>query len=251
MSDSMRPHRQQPTRLPHPWDSLGKNTGVGCHFLLQCMKVKNENEVIQSYPTLSDPWTAAYQAPPSIGFSRQEYWSGGGHCLFQKCPIGWVKILDFFPLRVMETHSRTLSRALAWLSLYFVVIQLLSRVWLFASPWTAACQASLSITNSQSLPKLMSMESVMSSNHLILCCPLPFLPSIFPRIRVFSIKLVLHISSQSIGTSASASVLPMNIQDRFPLGWTGWISLQSKGLSRVFSNTTVQKHQFFGAQLYL
>ena len=68
-------HRRQPTRLPHPWDSPGKNTGVGCHFLLQCMKVKSESEVAQSCPTLATPWTAAYQAPPSMGFSRQKYWS--------------------------------------------------------------------------------------------------------------------------------------------------------------------------------
>ena len=76
VSDSVRPHRQQPTRLPHPWDSPGKNTGVGCHFLLQCMKVKGESEVAQLCPTLATPWTAAYQAPPSVGFSRQKYWSG-------------------------------------------------------------------------------------------------------------------------------------------------------------------------------
>ena len=76
MSDSVRPQRWQPTRLPRPWDSPGKNTGVGCHFLLQCMKVKSESEVAQSCPTLSNPWTAAHQAPPSMGFSRQEYWSG-------------------------------------------------------------------------------------------------------------------------------------------------------------------------------
>ena len=76
MSDSVRPHRRQPTRVPRPWDSPGKNTGVGCHFLLQCMKVKSESEVAQSCPTLSWTWTAAYQAPPSMGFSRQEYWSG-------------------------------------------------------------------------------------------------------------------------------------------------------------------------------
>ena len=71
----MRPHRGQPTTLPHPWDSPGKNTGVGCHFLLQCMNVESESEVIQSCLTLATPWTAAYQAPPSMGFSRQEYWS--------------------------------------------------------------------------------------------------------------------------------------------------------------------------------
>ena len=76
MSDSVRPHRRQPTRLPRPWDSAGKNTGVDCHFLLQCMKVKSDSEVAQSCPLLVTPWTAAYQAPPSMGFSRQEYWSG-------------------------------------------------------------------------------------------------------------------------------------------------------------------------------
>ena len=73
VSDSVRPQRRQPTRLPRPWDSPGKNTGVGCHFLLQCMKVKSESEVARLLVT---PWTGAYQAPPSVGFSRQEYWSG-------------------------------------------------------------------------------------------------------------------------------------------------------------------------------
>ena len=77
MSDSVRPHRRQPTRIPCPWDSPGKNTGVGCHFLLQCMKVKSESEVAHLCPTLRDPMDyIAYQAPPSMGFSRQEYWSG-------------------------------------------------------------------------------------------------------------------------------------------------------------------------------
>ena len=70
----MQPHRRQPIRLPCPWDSSGKNTGVGCHFLLQCMKMKSKSEVAQSFPTLSDPMD--YQAPPSLGFSRQEHWSG-------------------------------------------------------------------------------------------------------------------------------------------------------------------------------
>ena len=74
MSDSVRPHRRQSTRLPRPWDSPRKNNGVGFHFLLQCMKV--ESEAAQSCPTLATPWTAAYQAPPSVGFSRQKYWSG-------------------------------------------------------------------------------------------------------------------------------------------------------------------------------
>ena len=103
------------------------------------------------------------------------------------------------------------------------------------TPWTAACQASLSVTSSRSLLKLMSIESVMPSNHLILCHPLFLLLSIFPSIRVFSNKSVLPIRCRtlSIGASASASVLPMNIQDWFPVGLIGLISLQSKGLSRV------------------
>ena len=126
-----------------------------------------------------------------------------------------------------------------------------THVWLFATSWTAACQASLSIISSQSLLKLMSTESVMPSNHLILCRPLLFLPSIFPSIRVFQMSQFFTSGGQSVGVSASALVLPMNIQDWFPSRWTGWISLQSKGLSRVFSNTTVQKHQFFSAQLSL
>ena len=123
-------------------------------------------------------------------------------------------------------------------------------VQLFATPWTTARQASLSITNSRSLLKLMSIKLVMPSNHLILCCPLLLLPSIFLRITVFSDESVLHIRwpkywsfSFSISPSNEYSVL-------ISLEWTGWISLQSKELSRVFSNTTVQKHQFFSAQLF-
>ena len=128
-------------------------------------------------------------------------------------------------------------------------VQSLNHVWIFATPWSAAHQASLSITNPQSLLKLMSIESVMPSNHLILCHPLFLLPSIFPSIRVFTNESFFASGGPSIG--ASASVLPMNIQDWFSLGWTGWISLQSKGLSRIFSDTTVQKHQFFSTQLSL
>ena len=121
----------------------------------------------------------------------------------------------------------------------------------FVTPWTSACQASLSITNSRSLLKLMSIELVMPSNHLTLCCPLLLPPSILPSIGLCSNESVLCIRWPTTGVSASASVLPMSIQDWSPLGWTSWISLQSKGLSRVFSNTTVQKHQFFHAQLFL
>ena len=126
----------------------------------------------------------------------------------------------------------------------FSSLQSLSPVQLLLTPWTAACQTFLSITTSRSLPKLMSIELVMSPNHLIICRPLLLLPSVFPSIRVFPRSQFFASGGQSIGVSASASVLPMNIQDCFPLVLTGWISSQSKGLSRVSSNTTVQKPQF-------
>ena len=111
-----------------------------------------------------------------------------------------------------------------------------------------ACQASLSITSSQNLLKLTSIESVMASNHLILCRPLLLSPSIIPSIRVF---LNLSFASDGQSIRASASVLLMNIQDWFPLEFIGLISLLSKGLSRVFSNTTVRRYQFFHIQPFL
>ena len=132
----------------------------------------------------------------------------------------------------------------------FSSVQSLSRVWLFETPWTAACQASLSITNSRSPCKLMSFELVMPSNHLILCRPLILLPSIFPSIRVFSNEWALHIRWPKYW-NFSFNISPMNTQDWSALGGTGWITLQSKELSRVFTNTTVQKHQFLGTQLSL
>ena len=117
---------------------------------------------------------------------------------------------------------------------YINSVQSLSQVWLFVTPWTEARQVSLSINNSQSLPKFMSIELVMPSNHLILCRPLLLLPSIFPSIGAFSSEFGFS-GSQSIG--ASASVLPMNIQGWCPLGLTGLI-LQSKG----FSKSLLQHH---------
>ena len=125
-----------------------------------------------------------------------------------------------------------------------LIVRLLSRVWLFATSWIAAYQASLSFTISQSSIKLMSIESMMPSNHLILCHPLFLLPSVFRGIRVFSRESALHIRWSKYWSFSLTIILPMNIQGWFPLGLTGLISFLSKGLSRVFSNTTIQKHQF-------
>ena len=127
----------------------------------------------------------------------------------------------------------------------FSSFQSLNRVWLFVTPRIVAHQASLSITNSRSSLKVTSIKSVMPSSHLILCHPLLLLPSIPPSISLFQL---FAWGGQSTGVLALASFLPKNTQDWSPLEWTGWISLQSKGLSRVFSNTTVQKHQFFSTQ---
>ena len=129
-----------------------------------------------------------------------------------------------------------------------VVVQSFSHILLFEIPWIAACQASLSFTISRSLLKLMSIESVMLSNHLVLCCPLLLLPSIFPSIKVFSNELARHIRWPKYW-SFSFSINPSKEYSKlFPLGLTWLISFQSKGLLRVFYCTTVQKDQFFGSQ---
>ena len=134
-----------------------------------------------------------------------------------------------------RTHIHTLVSCFS----AFSSVQLLSYVWFFVTPWTAAPQAFLSITNSQSLPKLMSVESVMPSNHLILYCPFSSSLQSCPASGSFQMSQLFASGGQSTGVSASTSVLPMNTQDCSALGWTGWISLRSKGLSRVFSNITV------------
>ena len=181
------------------------------------------------------PWTVACQLPLSKEFSTQEYWN--------RLPFPTPGDLSNPGIEPTSLGSPALA-------VQFSSIQLLSHVQLFATPWTAAHQASLSITNSQNLLKLMSIESVMPSS-VILCHPLLLLPSIFPSIRVFSNESVLCIRWPKYW-SFSFSISPSSgYSDWFPLGWTGWISLKSKGLSRVFSNTAVQKHQFFGAQLSL
>ena len=129
-----------------------------------------------------------------------------------------------------------------------VVVQPLSHVQLFATPQTAAQQASLSLTISQSLLQLIFIKSVMPSNHLVLCCPFSSCLQSFSASGAFLMSQLFASGGQSIGSSASVLVLWMYIQGWFPLDLTGWISLQDKGLSRVFSNPTVQKHQFFSTQ---
>ena len=136
-------------------------------------------------------------------------------------------------------------------SLQFSSVQLLSCVWLFATPWTAnarlSCPSPTPGVYSNPCPLSRWCHPTISSSVV----PFSSCVQAFPASGSFQTSQLFASGGQSIGVSASASVLPMNTQDWFPLGWTGWISLQSKGLSRVFSNTTTQKHQIFGAQLSL
>ena len=209
MSNSVRPHRRQPTRPHCPWDSPGKNTGVGCHFLLQCTEVKSESEVAKSCLTLSDPMDCSLPGSSVHGrsiFISSVHFLGkstgvGCHCLLRYIAQGTV-----FSTLYSLYRKRILTR--------FKFSSVAQSCQLFATPWTAASQASLSITNSRSLLKLTSIKSVMSSNHLILCCLLLFLPSIFPSIRVFSNESVLLIRWPKYWTFQwSASDLSTNIQD--------------------------------------
>ena len=166
--------------LPSPWDSLGKNTGVDCHFLLQYMKVKSESEVAQLCPTLSDD-PMDYSLPGS-----------SIHGIFQARVLEWGAIA-------------------------------------FSDPLSRWCHLTISSS-------VVPFSSCLQS---------------FPTSGSFLTSQFFTSGGQSIGASVSTSVLPMNIQDWFPLGWTGWISLQFKELSRVLSNITVENHQIFCGQFSL
>ena len=210
--------------------------------------------VAKSCLTLATPWTVACQAPLSMEFSRQEYWSGlpfpsPGDLPNPGIELGspalqanslptelWGKL---FLYHFLNPYMVVL---IFWLykQVVVVIVWSLSHVWLFVTLWTA-CKASLSFTISWNFLKLMSIESVMPSNHLVSVIPFSCLQS-FPASGSFPISQLFASGGQSIGASASVSDLPMNIQGWFPLGLTGFISLLSTGLSRVFSNTTVRKH---------
>ena len=162
-----------------------------------------------------------------------------------------MNLFSFFQIQMGNFHILSSRSLMHSVSPQCTSVQLLSHVWRFANPQTTAHQASLSISNSQILPKLMSIESMMPSNHLILCCPLLLLPSIFPSIRVFSNESVLHIRwpkywSFSFNNQSFRWTLRTDLLQDGLIG-----SLCSPRDSKVFSNTKVQKHQFFGAQISL
>ena len=230
MSDSVWPHRRQPTRLPHPLDSPGKNTGVSCHFLLQCMKVKRESEVAQSCLTLSDclpkiMMDGTIQRDPN-------YHSIEGKVLSSSKRNGYKKTILPTKFKVSRSKVITLTYRFPDADIHWDLSDLLSLTsfisldfcqpsWVICccsvahscptlvTPWTATRQASLSSTISQSLLKLTSIESVMPST--ILSSVIPFSSCLwsFPASESFLMSGLFASGGQSIG--ALASVLPMNI----------------------------------------
>ena len=171
---------------------------------------------------------------------------GLGHCQMAAGKKHWRLTLDSWE---KGARSSVLPLHPGKPHLLKIAIQTLRSGLLFATPWTAICQASPSITISLSLLKLVSIESVMPYNRLILCGPLLLWPSVL-SIRSFPMSPLFISGGQSIGASASPPVLPMNIQGWFPLGLAGLITFQSKGLSRLFSSTIVWKHSLVLSLLY-
>ena len=219
----------------------------------------------QFCPTLGDPMTVACKAPLSMGFCRQEYQSGlpfpspGDLADPRIKPMSLISpalASGFFTTSApWEAHKMGLRGIHLPNSALIHVVQFSSVTQLcptLCNPMD--CSIPGFPVHHQPLELAQThvySKSVMPSNHLILCHPFLLLPSIFPSIRVFSKESVLHIRWPKYWSSASTSVLPINIQDWFCLGLTGLISLQYKGFSSIFSNTTVQKQQFFSTQLSL
>ena len=206
------------------------------------------------YSSILPAYSEFYLFPSGLGtFSFFFFYSVAGTssllCWVEEVTVGILILLQILVGRLSVFHHYYCVGC----GLVISSVQSLSHVRLFATPWTAARQDFLSITNSQSPPKPMSIESVMVGHPTISSSVVPFssCPQSFPASGSFQMSQFFPSGGQSIGVSASTSVPPMNTQDWSLLRWTGWISLQSKGLSRVFSDTTVQRHQFFGAQLSL
>ena len=232
MSDSVWPHRRQSTRIPIPGILQARKLEWVAISFSNAWKWKVKVKSLSRVWLFTTPWTAAYQAPPSMGFSRQEYWSR----VPLPSSIWWIYV-----------YNKNVSN--------YVVVQSLSHVWIFATPWTAACQASLSFTISLSLLKLISTESMMPSNHLILCHPLLLLPSIFPSIRVFSHESALHIKWPKYW-SFNFSIIPSNEYSglfSFKIDWVDLLAVPGtlKSLLQYHSlkASVLQCSAFFMVQL--
>ena len=227
------------------------------------LKLMSTASVIPSkHLILSRPFSSCLQSfPASESFPRSQFFASDSQSITTSVSASVlpVKIQGWFPLDLLvwscsPRHSQESSPTPKFKSINSSVLQFgsdqsLNRVQLFATPWIAARQASLSITTSRvhsdSCPSSQWCHPAISSSVV----PFSSCPQSLPASKSFPMSQLFAWGGQSTGASALASFPPKNIQDWSPLWWTGWISLQSKGLSRVFSNITVQKHQFFGTQL--
>ena len=236
MSDSLQPHGLQHTRPLCPPLSP-RIYSDSCPLNQWCYLTMSSSVALFSFCLQS--------FPASGSFPMSQFFASGGQGIgaSASASVLSMNIQGWFPLGLtglISFQSKRLSGVLFSTTIWQIHYPKYSKSrWVVsdsATPWTAAHQASLSFTISRSLLKCMSIESVMPSNHLILCCPLLFLPSIFPSIRVFNSESTFHMGGQSIGASALASVLTTNTQPWFPLGLTGLISLQSKGLKSLLQH---------------
>ena len=253
MSDYLWHHGLSLARLLRPWNSPGKNTEVGCHFLLQGIFLTQGLNLcllhllhwqVDSLP-LSHLGSSniEWSAYSEMWFDRKRppfsYW--GVPNLHMKSVIRWGQrraLLRWVSHGIETIHSYHFTNY-EWFCCFVAVVQLLSRVWLFVAPWTAACPAPLSSTVSWCLLKSVSIEFMMLLTISSSAAPFSFCLWSFPASESFPMNWLLPPDGQSIGASTSATVFPMNIQGWCPLGLTCLTSLQSKGLSRVFSSTTI------------
>ena len=219
---------------------LGSEWALNSHFILQLFSpdfFPLDNQ-IRPLASLASPWPLTLKL--KVDFGKD----GVTHFLKISLPCGATEHCSSYFASLFTIISAFLQvrHSVQFSSVQFNSVQLLSHVWLFVTPWTAAREASLSITSSRSSPKLMSIESVMPSNHLILCRPLLLLPSIFPRFRVFSNESTLCIRWPKYWRF-SFNMSPFNVHSGLISFMMDWLDILAvKGLSKVFSNTTVQKH---------
>ena len=236
----MKPNSKKQSRK---WESLFENIYRNASFN------KQEQENYISYK--SKLWNTLKETQASLPVTHNNtHWCGNSAPRIAEIVCAFSVFLTIYYRYMATVKCKWWFSVVIATCLPFVVAYLLSHGQIFATAWTAACQASLSFTISWNLLRFMSSESVMLSNHLIFCCPLLLLPSIFPSIRVFSSESALCIRWQKFW---SFSISPSNEYSgliSFRIDWLDLLAVQGT-LSRDFSNTTVQKHQFFGTQLSL
>ena len=263
VSDSLWPHGSQPTRLPCPSPIL-KDYSNSCPLNQWCQ------------PTISSsviPFSSHLQSlSASVSFPMNEFFASGGQNIESSASVLPIFSTNWFPLgltdlisllfkgiswvfsnKTVQKHQFFSDQLFLWFNfniriVQFISVQSLSHVQLFATAWTAALRPPWPSPTHRVYPNSCQLSRWCHPVISSFVIPFSYCLQSFPTSGSFQMSQYFASGGRRLGVSATTSVLPMNTQDWSPLGWTGWISLQSKGVSRVFSNTTVQKHQFFSAQ---